>query len=309
MLVRLASHAMGTRFELVLSGEDARSLRAVGEEALAEIEAWDGALSLFRRDSRLSHINRNAAQAPVRVDPLTLDLIEAALDVARASQGAFDPTVAPLMRARGFHHDGSGAGDPGAIGADGVEVDRDAHTVRFRRPGVALDLGGIAKGFAIDQAVAILREGGVHTALLHGGTSTIYALGAPPGEDGWRIRVAHAVTEPVVELRDGAMSVSSPSGRTIDDEGERQGHVLDPRTGHSAGATVAVTIADSARDADAWSTALLVLEHVPDAMPDAMTGFVAADAGSHARGPLAHLFATPTPRMPDPCSTSTVVRS
>ncbi|MCA9312231.1 MAG: FAD:protein FMN transferase [Phycisphaerales bacterium] len=309
MLVRLATHAMGTRFELVLAGSDEVMLRAAGEEALAEIEAWDAALSLFRRDSRLSHINRHAAAAPVRVDPLTLNLIDAALEVARRSRGAFDPTVAPLMRQQGFHQHGSGAGDPDSVGADGVEIDHEHATIRFRRAGMALDLGGIAKGHAIDLAAEILRDAGVTTALIHGGTSTIRALGTPPGARGWGIRLAHAPVDADVDLCDQAMSVSSPSGRTITAADGERGHVLDPRTGRSAEAAVAVTIGPSARDADAWSTALLVLEDVPASLPAEITGYVDTPAGPRARGPLAHLFPKPQSRKSDQCSTSTVVHS
>ena len=114
MLVRLALHAMGTRFELVLEGENdgpltEAHLRAAGEEALEEVELLDARLSLFRRDSLLSHIQRNAATQPVGIDPDTFSLFELCADVCSASQGAFDPTVAPLMRAYGLHDETTSA--------------------------------------------------------------------------------------------------------------------------------------------------------------------------------------------------------
>ncbi len=262
MILRLATFAMGTRFELVLIGADEVHLRSAGEEAVFEIEECDRRLSLFRRDSLLGHLNRVGAAAWVRVDTDTFALFRVCAEVHRRSRGAFDPTVAPLMEALGFRD--AAPGDVAAarerVAWDAVELDPERHAVRFARPGIALDLGAIGKGHALDLAARALADAGVERALLHGGSSAAVALGPPPGAKGWRIAVAEGPRAPVATLAHAAFAVSAPEGRTaLVDDGERIGHVLDPRTGRSArGVARAAVIAPDATSADAWSTALLV---------------------------------------------------
>jgi thiamine biosynthesis lipoprotein len=276
-IVRVASHAMGTRFEIVLSGEDLSGLRAAGEAALAEVEERDCRLSLFRRESLLTHLNARAGRGEVRVDDETFELLEACRAIHRASRGAFDPTVAPLLRAYGFHDRPApavlGDGAP-FVGMEAVRLDASRSTVRFLRPGMSLDFGAIGKGHALDLAAERLRECGVDCALLHGGTSGVVAIGSPPGTDGWRVAIrAGGPGLPLrVNLRDRALSVSAPHGRTVEVEGRRLGHVFDPRTGVPVDAgRAAAVVAGSARLADGWSTALLVLAERPAEAPAEMT--------------------------------------
>ena len=259
-MLRLALAAMGTRFELVLPGEPTLSdsaLRAAGEAALAEIEEADRRLSLFRSDSLLSLINRNAFAHPVGLDGETYDLLETALEVHALSNGAFDITVAPLMGDRGLHgSDSSAAPGPRAAGSQAVVLNRTASNVRFTDPACALDLGAIAKGHALDLAARTLREARVERALLHGGTSTVLALKPPAGEDAWLISLAQARDSKPVRLSDEALSVSSGQGRRAPDG---SGHVLDPRTGMAIATDgFSAVRAATATLADAWSTALLV---------------------------------------------------
>ncbi len=286
MPITLASQAMGTRFELVLDGDDDRRLRPAGEAALAEIDECHRRFNLFDPGSWLSTINRRAAQEAVRLDELTYDLFSMCLDVHRATGGAFDVTVAPLMKAWGLHAGGSQPDEDAieaareVVGMQHVRLDHQHKTVRFTRPGVTLDLGGIAKGYAIDQAVEVLREHGITCALLHGGTSSVAAIGAPPApapgsstELGWRVSLktdqAPADSPPlVVTLKDEAMSVSAPHGRTVESNNKTLGHVLDPRTGRSLPCgTFAAAVGRSACLTDAWATALLVLGDAPSTMP------------------------------------------
>ena len=254
--LRLATAAMGTRFELALIAGRG-DLRAAGEAALEEIETCHRLFSRFAPDSLLSHINRTAARARVRLDRHTHGLFEDALQVWRASGGAFDITIAPLMGRNGFA-DSAVPADSARVGSDAIRLDPERWTIRFTRPDVALDLGAIAKGHALDRAAAVLREGGVACALLHGGTSGIVAIGAPPAADGFRVAIGSEPGAPCVLLRDTAMSVSNPAAQSngIDEAG----HVIDPRTGTALEtAAHAVVIGPSATLADAWSTALAVL--------------------------------------------------
>jgi thiamine biosynthesis lipoprotein len=148
-----------------------------------------------------------------------------------------------------------------------------------------IDLGAIGKGHAVDCAAETLREAGVTSALLHGGTSTVYGLGAPPGADGWKIAIAPAPDQPprqmAVVLRDHALSVSAVWGRCFDAGGKRFGHVIDPRTGWPVNNAVqAAVVLPSATETDALSTALLVLgleghEAISRLRPDMRTLVVA----------------------------------
>jgi FAD:protein FMN transferase len=185
---------MATRFELVLHGDDPVRLRAAGEEALAEIERLERLLSFYRSDSEITAVNRRAFGEPVRVSGEVFRLLRACAEVFGASEGAFDVTIGPLMRAwklaggQGAVPDADTlAGARAVTGFAHVELDEGAQTVRFARDGVAIDLGAAGKGFAVDAAIGVLQELGVTCALLHGGTSSVHALGAPPGEGGWRV--------------------------------------------------------------------------------------------------------------------------
>ncbi len=235
--VMLATAAMGTRFEIVMHAEDLVRARAVGEAAIAEIERLHRQFSFYAPDSLLSYINRSAVDAPVRLDADTFALLCDALFVWRASGGAFDVT-------RG-------------AGMDAVLLHAPARTIRLTRPGVNIDLGGIAKGHAVDNAAAILRDHGITSALVHGGTSSIVAIGVPAGEPrGWH--VALAGTDRTVTLCDQTLSVSS---------GALRDHIIDPESGSFVtGSRIAAVIGPSARLGDAWSTALAVLGKRPAAL-------------------------------------------
>jgi FAD:protein FMN transferase len=301
LVLRLATRAMGTRFELVLAGDDDDPrLRAVGEQALGEIEEVDARLSLFRRDSLLAHINRQAHAGVVRLDPETSELFATINEVVNASRGAFDPTVAPLMRALGLHGEDSGAPvldeeqARARLGwARTVCFTPQTRELRFREGNVALDLGGIAKGHGLDLAARVLRENGVDNALLHGGTSSILALGTPPGLPGWRIDIGTKPPAPIAVLKDACLSVSACASS--------HAHVLDPRSGRPAnGAHLVATVATSATLADAWSTALLVDPGLTP--PDEVEALVfISDAWRHmAHGPD-HAF-TSIPLSPLPAT-------
>jgi len=231
--------------------------------------------------------NARAAHCPVRVEAALFRLLQQAQQLSRATDGAFDITVAPLVRCWGF------MGGPGKLPAPAeiaeararvgiglVELNDQAFTIRFVRQGVMLDLGSIGKGYALDRAAGLLREAGVTSGLLHGGTSTVCALGAPPDAEAWNVAVPHPdlaeqsvsrggaplkdVSEAgkllaVVPLKDQAMSVSTVWGKSFEADGRVYGHVIDPRKGEPVeGAVMAAVILPSATETDALSTALLV---------------------------------------------------
>ena len=285
--VTVARHAMATRFEIVLHGRNEVSLRAAAEEALDEIERLDARLSLYNPASEISHINARAAGGPVRVEPTLFRLLQRAQRLSRETDGAFDITVAPLMRCWGFTR-GSGqlpdpadvAGARDKVGPHLVTLDERDFTIRFAREGVMLDLGSIGKGYALERAGELLKEAGVTSALLHGGTSTVCAIGAPPDADTWKVAVPHPdfagetiapgagrlAEAPgtgkllaVVPLKDAGMSVSAVWGKSFEANGRIYGHVIDPRKGEPVeGAVLAAVVLSSATETDALSTALLI---------------------------------------------------
>jgi thiamine biosynthesis lipoprotein len=278
--VSLARNAMATRFEMVLHGEDELGLRAAGEEALDEIAALASQLNFYGADSEISRINAGAALGPVPVEPGLFRLLQEAQRVHGLSGGAFDITVAPLMRCWGFADGKLRVPSPGelaeareCVGMGLVHLDAENFTVRFERPGVRIDLGAIGKGFALEIAVEILREAGVTSALIHGGTSTVCAIGSPPEEAFWKTAIEHPgwgqpnadIPEherlvAVAKLRDEAFSVSAVWGRAFEESGVSYGHVLDPRSGQPTQNVLLAAVAQpSGTGADAWSTALLVL--------------------------------------------------
>lgn len=270
MTVRLACEAMKTRFEVVLHGDDPVRLRAAGEEALGEIQRLDRQLSFYRPDSELTWVNAHAGAGPVPVEPRFFRLLERCLELTEATDGAFDITIAPLMRAWRFVNGEGAVPDRqtlararSAVGRDRVMLDARRSTVSFARPGVAIDLGSAGKGYAIDRAMGVLAEYDVSRALLHGGTSSIHALGDGERQAGWTVgwTPPHRAAERIT-LRDSALSVSAPRGKCFEVDGRRFGHVMDPRTGEPvAGAASALVVGPQSFECDALSTAVLVLGH------------------------------------------------
>lgn len=309
--LRLALAAMGTRFELVLVDDRSRpraELLAVGELALEEIRACDARYSAYRRDSERSRVVREAASGPGAVLGAELAaLLGLCRELWRASDGAFDPAL--------------------PAGFASWQIELAERRARCTAAVPALDFGAIAKGFALDLAAAVLLEAGVERALLHGGTSSVVALGAPPGAEGWGVALRDPSRGPAapplarVALRDLALGVSAPHGRR---DGDGRGHVLDPRDGSSAEAALGAVLHPSAAIADAWSTALLVRASrawhgAPDAdsiaaptgpwqgeQPTCLwlppTGSALSPPGAEplVRGPRAALFSLPPSRTTDP---------
>ncbi|MEI6342553.1 MAG: FAD:protein FMN transferase [Verrucomicrobiota bacterium] len=268
-VVRVAAEAMATRFEIALHGARPEALRAAAEEALNEVARVERWLSPYLPASCLARIHREAHRRPVAVEPPVFQFLCLVQDLVQATGGAFDPTVGPLLRAWGFHGGDPVAPDPAAIdrayslvGWRHVQLDPSARSVWLARPGVEIHPGAIGKGWALDRAAEILRECGVDSALLHGGTSTVVAMGTPPGLPAWRVALPGApdssMHDAVVDLRDETLSVSAAWGRSI----HGPAHVIDPRTGQpvAAGRLAAVAL-PSAAASDAWSTALLVDSH------------------------------------------------
>jgi thiamine biosynthesis lipoprotein len=253
----------------VLAG-DSPGLRAAGEEALAEISRLEAMLSLYKPTSEVAALNTRAAEEPVRVSAEMFGLLERAVALSRETNGAFDITIAPLVRCWGFMR-GQGSIPSDAdieaarahVGSHLLELDRAERTVRFARPGVMLDFGAFGKGYAVDRAIEILRDYEITSALLHGGTSTVLGIGRAENDTPWRVAVTGAPpTDEVlwlVDLRETSLSVSAVWGKSFTSQNRTFGHILDARTGRpSDRAELAAVNVPLAADSDALSTALLV---------------------------------------------------
>ena len=261
---------MGCTGTVRACGPDAAALPAVVGAALDELDRIDRLLSHYRRDSSLSRLNREGAAGPVAVEPELVDLLSECLRWSRESDGAFDVTVGPLMKAWGFFRDeGRVPGDSEltrvleSVGYRHVVLDRQAGTVSFDRPGVELDLGGIGKGYAVDRVVELLRRRGVASALVNLGGSSVYGIGAPPGRSAWEVGIQDP-TDPAknavaATLRDRALSVSGGYARFFEQDGVTYAHILDPRTGRPVRGVLSVAVlSDSATDGDALDNVLFV---------------------------------------------------
>jgi thiamine biosynthesis lipoprotein len=234
---------MATEFEIALPVAGAS---VVAEEALEIVRECEARWSRFRSDSYLAFLEREAPRRAIEIAPQDFGLFDTALRVWRESDGALDIAWSSEQ--------GSSAE---------IELDRGARTLRFHAP-LALDLGALAKGHALDLARAHLVASGVERALLHGGTSSIAAIGS-----GWKVALAGSAR--VVELSDECLSVSGQRGRA---------HVVDPRTKTPVERSgLAWVRASSGLVAEAWSTAALVLGYVPACAALRAHGF---EKGDHA---------------------------
>jgi thiamine biosynthesis lipoprotein len=260
-----SADAMGSTYSLVLYGENQAKLEAAAEEAFDEVRRLDRMLSNYLAGSEWSEVNRLAAQRPVKVSAELFALLANCVEYSRQSEGAFDISVGPLMKVWGFYK-GSGhlprkaeiQGALSKVGYRNIVLDAGAKTVRFAKAGVELDPGGIGKGYAVDRMVDVLRKNGVNAALVSASGSSIYALGAPPEESGWKVGIRdpkdEAATVTEVTLKNESMSTSGNYEKFFLAEGKLYSHIMDPRTGYPAAGTLSASvIAPLTLDSEAWA--------------------------------------------------------
>jgi FAD:protein FMN transferase len=289
--------AMGTEFTLCLYSADPAAAAEISEEVFDEVDRIEQLLSNYRDSSELSRINKNAAASPVTTDPEMLDFLTQSEHWSRASDGAFDITVGRLMKSWGFYRHSGRIPPDGelqqlrtATGWEKVQLDPAARTVHFTSPGVELDPGGIGKGFAVDAAVRILRAQHVAAAMLSAGSSTLYALGAPPNLAGWRIVVPGPLPShndlSVITLRDTSLSSADCSEKNFTVAGHLYCHIMDPRTMRPVEGRIQVSIVDpSATASDALSNVIFVetpgqsVETLKKYAPESRALIVSGDAG------------------------------
>lgn len=283
-LLNAARPAMGSYFEIRLPAQ----LPGAAELATRALDLGDdleSQLTVYRDDSEVARINAEAHLGPVAVEPGLFELLERAVALWRWTGGAYDVTAGALSLAWGFTRGPRRVPDAAALadarartGSGHLRLDRARRTVAFDRPGIVINLGSIGKGYAIDRAAGVVRDYWIPTpALVHGGRSSLYALGSPPDQFGgrWSIAVRNPLDPetPVgtIRLRNRGMGTSGAAFQRFEEGGRVYGHLIDPRTGEPPedGPLSVTVLAPTAAEADALSTAFYLLG------PDAAASYVA----------------------------------
>jgi len=263
--------AMGTGFSIVAYGEDRGRLQTAVAQGLEEARRLDEMLSNYKPDSEWSQMNRQAADRPFPASTELFELLSACVQYSRASEGTFDISVGPLMKLWGFYkgtghlpHRAEVRGAMSLVGYRNILLDPSDHWVRFAKRGVELDPGGIGKGYAVDRIAQILKDQGVQHALVSGGGSSVYAIGAPPNEPGWKMDIKNPrdPSKPIasVVLKDESLSTSGSYEKFFRAEGRLYSHIMDPRTGFPAQGMLSTSvITPKTIDSEAWAKPYYIL--------------------------------------------------
>jgi FAD:protein FMN transferase len=270
-LLSVSRQAMACTFEVhfpaVLRGRGTEAALA----ALNRIDELEAQMTVYRAASEVLDINRLAAEQPVHVEERLFGLLERAIELSRETAGAFDITSTPLSEIWGFSRrqgrlpsEGEIEAAKRRVGYEQIVLDPSKRTIAFTRPGVAINLNSIGKGYALDRVAELLVESGLERFLLHGGNSSVLGRSGPEDQPAWRIGVRNPLrpTERLGELlvADRAVSTSGSGTQFFHHRGKRYGHLLDPRTGYPAeGVFSATVLAPRGADADALATAFYIL--------------------------------------------------
>jgi FAD:protein FMN transferase len=262
---------MGSLFRIKLYASNAHEAQSAFQAAFGRIAQLDNTLSDYKPDSELSRLSVDAIGHPVKVSSDLFQVVEAAQELAVESDGAFDITLGPVIRLWREARKTGKAPEEGALkqaaercGYRNLVMDRAQQTIEFKKSGMQLDVGGIAKGYAADEALLVLSRLGIKSALVAASGDLAFSA-APPGKPGWRIGVdsfdaAQAPFTKVLELSQGAVSTSGDEEQHLDLNGKRYSHIIDPKT--NAGLTRRSTVTVIARQgamADALATTVSVL--------------------------------------------------
>lgn len=262
--------AMGVRARLVLYAADKTSADAAARAAYAKIAALEDIMSDYRPDSELMALCAKSGGSETSVSDELFFILCKCQELARRSDGAFDCTIGPVVKLwRGARKAGKLPDKSDLEAARRLTgwrklkitsaCSKEANYVRLATPGMLLDLGGIAKGYACDKAIEALKKNGISSALVEMG-GDIVVSSAPPGKTGWEIEIANSADKKTVVLANAAISSSGDTEQYVEIDGVRYSHIVDPRTGLGLTNRIAVTvIAPDGVTSDGLSTAISVL--------------------------------------------------
>jgi thiamine biosynthesis lipoprotein len=260
---------MGTIVEITVAHRSEEQARIAIGEAMGEFQLIDDLMSSYKPGSTVSRVNQTGFIAKVPVGEEIFRVLQEAVAVSDTSGGAFDPTIWPVSQIWGFEQGGKIpapellAKKVALVGYDMLQFDELSYSVGFSIGGMGLDLGAIAKGWAVDRAMEKLIARGIYNAIIDAG-GDLRIIGSRPGKDFWRIGVQHP-REPgalllTFDLKDTAIVTSGDYERFFITDGVRYHHVLNPSTGQPARGCQSVTVlAPTAAEADACATAAFVL--------------------------------------------------
>jgi thiamine biosynthesis lipoprotein len=260
---------MGTRFRIILYAPNEGAARKAATDAFARIASLNAIMSDYDPTSELMRLCSKAGGPPLPVSAELFFVLSKAQEVSRQSGGAFDVTVGPVVKLWRLARRKRKLPDPeklaaarALVGWQNVRLDSDKRTVQLLKPGMQLDLGGIAKGYAADEALTVLKKHGIERGLVAAG-GDIAVSGPPPGADGWRIAIATLPGEKDpgrLILHHAAVSTSGDAEQFVEIDGKRYSHIVDPRTGIGlVGRMSATVVARRGIDADSLTKVVAVL--------------------------------------------------
>ncbi len=265
---------MGTSARIVFYAQDEPQAHAAANAVYQRLNELDAVMSDYRPDSELMVLCRASVGKPHKVSKDLAHILARSVDLAERTDGAFDPTIGPVVRLwrearksveRPSDHELASA--RASVGYKKLSVDEQAQTVTLQVPSMQLDLGGIGKGWAADEAIKVLAARSIDRALIDFG-GDLTASGPPPGHDAWRVQIdtglksddAIGPKESAVDLVHGAVATSGDVEQHVVIDGVRYSHIIDPRTGEPVTrATAATVTAETGLLADALASAACVL--------------------------------------------------
>jgi FAD:protein FMN transferase len=268
---QFAEPHMGTRFQITLYAPDEALAKKAAQAAFARIAFLDASMSDYRPASELMRLCAKAGGEPIEVSPELFFVLQKAQEVSRLSDGAFDVTVGPVVRLWRLARRTQRMPDPESlhkalalVGWKNIKLDARTHTVQLLKAGMQLDLGGIAKGYAADEAQKVLRMHGITRALVAAG-GDITVSDPPPGAAGWTIAIypiepGDKEPAPQLLLHNAAVSTSGDLQQFVEIDGKRYSHIVDPRTGLGlVGRMSATVVAPTGIQADSLTKVLAIL--------------------------------------------------
>lgn len=271
-LLYFSSNAMGCQFQVLCEQDALQPIAESVDAGFALIQNLESRLTIFSDSSEMAFINRLAGEQPVAVEPGLFQLLSIAQEISVVSGGAFDLTATPLShlwkqhrRERSLPSQQSIEEALLKVGYQNVVMDHATKTIEFDHQPLSLDLGGIGKGYALDQLAHQLALSDCCNFLIHGGQSSVIANGvrSDSTENPWQIGITHPLSPSVrlatIDLHGRAIGTSGCGRKSFVVSGRRFGHIIDPRTGWPSDELLSVTVlADSAMMADALATTLFV---------------------------------------------------
>jgi thiamine biosynthesis lipoprotein len=270
-LLRFSRRAMATTFEILFPFGTSEATSAA-EAALDEIDRLEDKLSVYRPESEVSRLNQRATLEPVPVEENLFQLLSDCARLTQETSGAFDVSIGALIKAWGFYRRAGRVPSveervavSQRVGMNKIVLDPQKRTAHFLQPELEINLGSIGKGYALDRAAGILRRRGIRSALLHGGHSSVYAIGNfKDSSRGWPVGIRHPWNPEhrlaVTWLRGQALGTSAATFQHLEHAGRKLGHILDPRTGWPAESLASASVlAPTAAEADALATAFFIL--------------------------------------------------